>query len=237
VYNSVFDANSARRTGSDSATGGGAVTVNSSSARAAFYNCLFTGNTATTGGAINAFDTGILDVFNCTFVGNDADALGGAIRRSTPNAAVVVNSSVLWGNIPSASQIAINGSGTDEVNYSIVEGGYTQPGTGNIDANPMFVNAAGGNYSLMPGSPAIDAGSSVRYLGGPLSDLAGNDRGQDDPDTADTGEVVIGAAIDIGAYEFTPEAVADCPADQNFDGVLSPADFSAWIANYNAGCN
>ncbi len=27
-----------------------------------------------------------------------------------------------------------------------------------------------------------------------------------------------------------------CPADQNFDGMLSPTDFSAWIGNYNAGC-
>jgi len=236
VYNCVFDGNSARRTGNDSVSGGGAVTVNLSSARAAFYNCLFTNNSATTGGAITAFDTGVLDVFNCTFVGNDADSIGGAIRRSSTTAAVIVNSSVFWGNLPMASQVAINGGGTDEVHYSIVEGGYTAVGTGNIDANPMFVNAAGGDYSLMAGSPAIDAGSSVRYIGGPLSDLAGNDRGQDDPDTADTGEVVIGAAIDIGAYEFSPDAVPACPADQNFDGMLSPADFTAWIFNYNSGC-
>ena len=28
-----------------------------------------------------------------------------------------------------------------------------------------------------------------------------------------------------------------CPGDQNFDGNLSPADFSAWVSNYNAGCD
>ncbi|MCA9271838.1 MAG: hypothetical protein KDA31_02210 [Phycisphaerales bacterium] len=28
----------------------------------------------------------------------------------------------------------------------------------------------------------------------------------------------------------------NCPADQNGDGMLSPADFSAWVGNYNAGC-
>ncbi|MGP1273107.1 MAG: immunoglobulin domain-containing protein [Phycisphaerales bacterium] len=28
----------------------------------------------------------------------------------------------------------------------------------------------------------------------------------------------------------------DCPADQNFNGVLDPGDFTAWIANYTAGC-
>ncbi|MEL7483010.1 MAG: hypothetical protein AAFN41_01530 [Planctomycetota bacterium] len=32
-----------------------------------------------------------------------------------------------------------------------------------------------------------------------------------------------------------PNAV-DCPADQNFDGMLSPADFNAWVLNYNTGC-
>ena len=26
-------------------------------------------------------------------------------------------------------------------------------------------------------------------------------------------------------------------ADQNRDGMVSPADFSAWVANYNAGCD
>ena len=30
--------------------------------------------------------------------------------------------------------------------------------------------------------------------------------------------------------------VNECRADQNNDGTLSPADFTAWIANYNAGC-
>ncbi|MEL6797993.1 MAG: hypothetical protein AAFO89_14380, partial [Planctomycetota bacterium] len=27
-----------------------------------------------------------------------------------------------------------------------------------------------------------------------------------------------------------------CPADQNFDGVVTPADFNAWVLNYNSGC-
>ncbi len=29
---------------------------------------------------------------------------------------------------------------------------------------------------------------------------------------------------------------ADCPADQNFDGLLTPADFTAWLLNYSIGC-
>ena len=30
------------------------------------------------------------------------------------------------------------------------------------------------------------------------------------------------------------ESAVEC--DQNDDGACSPADFSAWVANYNAGC-
>lgn len=40
-----------------------------------------------------------------------------------------------------------------------------------------------------------------------------------------------------GPFSFTTASVmSDCPADQNFDGFLSPADFGAWITNFNAGC-
>ena len=30
--------------------------------------------------------------------------------------------------------------------------------------------------------------------------------------------------------------ICSCLADTNHDGIVSPADFSAWVANYNAGC-
>ncbi len=35
------------------------------------------------------------------------------------------------------------------------------------------------------------------------------------------------------AYVFDLGCVADCPADTNHDGLLSPADFTAWIAAFN----
>ena len=238
IYNSTFDGNSARRPGNDSASGAGAIMVNASGI-ANIYNSLFINNTAITGGAISSATDGEARVYNSTFCNNDADSIGGALRRLNTDAIVFANSCIFFGNLPTNSQIAINGVGdNDEVNYSLVEGGFTGPGTGNIDGNPMFVSAPSGDYSLMPGSPCIDAGSSDRYIGGPLSDLAGNDRGQDDPDTADSGEAIIGAVIDMGAVEFNSNSgVPDCPADQNFDGMLSPTDFTAWINNYNQGCD
>jgi hypothetical protein len=60
--------------------------------------------------------------------------------------------------------------------------------TNNQSAPPLFVNAAAGDYRPAAGSPTIDAGSTDQI--GTL-DLAGNPR-------------TLGAAPDIGAYEFVP---------------------------------
>lgn len=56
----------------------------------------------------------------------------------------------------------------------------------NMTQNPLFVDAADGDFHLMPDSPAIDAGSSQNAA---TDDFEGNSR-------------PCGAAYDIGAYEF-----------------------------------
>jgi hypothetical protein len=214
------------------------MTVSQNGSRLDVYNSLFVNNTAVTGGAITAFDAGVLNVYNSTMVGNDADAIGGAIRRSSTTASVTVNSSIFTGNLPFGSQVAIGGQGADEVNFSIVQGGYAEPGVGTFDADPMFVDSSNGDYRLLPGSPAIDAGSSSRYLGGPFSDLAGGVRVTDDPDTLDAGEAIFGAVIDIGAYEFQVGGPVDtCPTDTNGDGLINFTDLNAILSVFGTGCN
>ena len=37
------------------------------------------------------------------------------------------------------------------------------------------------------------------------------------------------------AYVFEMNVPATCPADTNGDGMLSPADFSAWVSAFNTG--
>ena len=59
-------------------------------------------------------------------------------------------------------------------------------GEHNISADPMFVDPATGDYRLLPGSPAINAGDNS-YA--PSFDFAGTPRPQ-------------GLIVDIGAYEF-----------------------------------
>ena len=85
------------------------------------------------------------------------------------------------------------------VSHSLVEGGW--PGTGNIDADPLFVDPGNGDYRLSPGSPCIDAGRNSSVWYGTTHDLRGAPRFLDDPLTPDTG---IGPApiVDMGAYEF-----------------------------------
>ncbi len=100
--------------------------------------------------------------------GDGADAGGMTSTGSTPN----VNNTIFWGN--SNLQIIADSAA---VTYSDVEGGWS--GTGNIDADPLFVDAGGGDYSLQEVSPCIDTGDP--------------DPGWNDPD---------GTRADMGAYYY-----------------------------------
>jgi hypothetical protein len=68
-------------------------------------------------------------------------------------------------------------------------------GTHDRFENPMFMNAAGGDFRPAAGSPVIDAGDNADVGQGPNVDLAGRPRVADgDGDSA--------AVVDLGAYEF-----------------------------------
>ena len=109
---------------------------------------------------------------------------------------------ILW-NDPSNEEIYVSeyGNSTDAINiaYSDLQGGQggivtNGNGTlnwlaGNIDTDPLFVDAANGDYQLQAGSPAIDAGTAFFELSGQvLVDL--------DPSE------YSGSAPDMGAFEF-----------------------------------
>lgn len=70
---------------------------------------------------------------------------------------------------------------------------YRRAFEGNIiQGSPMFADAPAGDFSLMPGSPAIDAGTLAKA---PLVDIAGRKRPAD-------GDADGLAQIDLGAYEL-----------------------------------
>jgi hypothetical protein len=95
---------------------------------------------------------------------------------------VVVNS-IVYGN-GTGDAFHVDDPGTILASYSDIQGGWS--GTGNIDADPQFVDAANGDYHLGADSPCIDKGTPV---GAPAADIEGTPRD---------------ATPDMGAYERTP---------------------------------
>ncbi len=224
-------------------------------------NCLFVGNTAAVGGgALHNDQSGIANIRNSTIVGNTgAVGQGGGIRNSNTfggtNSLSAANC-IVRGN--TGGQIVTIGA-TTLVTYSDVEGGHA--GIGNITADPLFLNAASGNYRLGGLSPCVDAGSNLTVPVGVVLDLDANPRFVDDPCAPNTGVGggAGGTAIaDMGAYERKrcyPDCNADCAltvadfgcfqtkfvagdpyADCNGDGSLTVADFGCFQTKFVAAC-
>lgn len=168
-------------------------------------NSTFRDNTATGtgGGAFWVGSGGSTDILNCSIVGNNAtsSAAGGVLVQGSN---VTIANTICWDNAGSnGAQLTANQiSGTNNVTYSIVEGGFN--GFGNSSTAPQFVDLAGGDLALLASSPGIDAGNNAAAADG-LLDHAGNARYADVPSVDDTG---FGSTpvIDIGAFEFSDPA-------------------------------
>jgi hypothetical protein len=115
----------------------------------------------------------------------------GALAAQGSNPTLV--NCILWGN--SAAEIYKDSDSTPTISYSDIQGSggsaswdaaLGTDGGGNVDADPRFVDAVGGDLRLRYDSPAIDAGHSPSVT--TETDLAGNLR-------------IMGDAVDMGAYE------------------------------------
>lgn len=178
------------------------------------FGGVFRGNSASAGGGLyNRWSN--VDVVNSTFYDNHADTTGGAIltddRNSWTTDLLMVANSILWGNHALSGKEIYNRDVDNQpasVSYSLIEnsGGSGAPWDtlvgidlgNNIDANPMFLDPGVGDFRLLAGSPAIDAGDET-IPGIPPEDVAGNPR-------------ITGATIDMGAYEHQPPTAITDPA-------------------------
>jgi hypothetical protein len=199
LNNVLFSGNSA------TGAGGGMFTCNN---HPKLVNVIFTGNSADAGGGIYNTDYGNPTLINVTFSGNVAD-YGGAMFNFISGP--VLTNCILWDNTASSGGSQIhNSSSTPTVFYSDVQdsGGsgagwdatLGTDGGGNIDADPLFVDATAENLRPWQGSPVVDAGSNSAIPPDVAVDFDHNPRFVDVPIVPDTGSGTP-PIVDMGAYE------------------------------------
>jgi predicted outer membrane repeat protein len=145
--------------------------------------CLLTRNTADIGGG--AYNGSGYAVNHSTVVANSATNAGGGVYASS--ASVPLLSSICYFN---NAPVTSNYSG-GVITYCCLM--PLSPGTGNITNDPVLIDRTGGNFRLQTSSPCINAGGGFALS--PI-DLDGRPR-------------IVGAKIDMGAYEFQGAGVGE----------------------------
>jgi hypothetical protein len=178
---------------SDSTLGSGGAIQVQDSAQVEINNSVISDNQAggkeDDGGGAFIVYSGNLLLNNTTIVNNSTASLGGAIRMYDSIGAVIINNSILWNNTASedSADCIYSTNGMLSISYSDIQDENLLAGTGNMNADPLFVNITNppGNdgigmtsddgLMLKTGSPAIGSGFSVPsnivdILGDPWSD-------------------------------------------------------------------
>jgi len=161
-------------------------------------NCLFTGNTAIQyGGVFTGRDGASIDFINCTMVGNTAGDDGGVIAAYGGMSPHLTNC-ILYNNGEHPIWL-FERSGWAHLyaSYSLIEGGREAVLVtgrseidwleGNLDENPLFVDADNHDYHIQEDSPCIDTGDPEASL---------------DPD---------GTRADMGAFYFHQRDIVVSP--------------------------
>ncbi|MFG0244992.1 MAG: hypothetical protein ACF8MF_02950 [Phycisphaerales bacterium JB052] len=218
---------------------GGAVWISDQDVFRALNSVFELNSAENIGGVVRNEQT--FDAVNCTFVNNDVVAAG--VSDTFESSRADAGTNLLNCVVVNASAASHTGVGDFNASYSLIPEAPTgvADASGNFSADPMFVDMAGGDYTLMAGSAAIDAGNSRAVLGpvdmlDVVTDLNGDIRNLDDPDTENTGVSTWELCVDLGAFEFQPSETGACPADLTGDGVLNFFDVSTFLSEYSAGC-
>lgn len=160
-------------------------------------------------------------VMNCTFSGNSATYGGGAICCAGGSARLT--NCILWGDSPDEIQVY---GGTATITYNDIQGGFA--GEGNIDADPLFVDRANGDYHLKSQAGRWDA---------PTADWVQDDGTSPCVDAGDPNSDWIaelwphGKRVNMGAYGGTAQASMSLSdvgniADLNNDDLVDHRDIT-----------
>ena len=183
---------------------GGAISASNdgSSGMLIYESCIFNNNTALSGNASvfagsMANTAGTIqscNIYNCLFY-NEAVPLFSVQTANVPGYSYSVQNSIIWTPGTPYTGGYTSGNGTLSISSGDIKG--TLPAGSNIDADPLFVDAPGGDFHVSPCSPVIDKGSPAPSYVPPV-DYDGSAR-------------VQGVAIDLGPYETPVGATAIKP--------------------------
>ena len=163
-----------------------------------FYKCLFSGNVTSysSGGAvfIEGYSARIRFV-NCTMYGNHATGGdGGAVEIAFSDASFT--NSIVYNNPGAYSDNIYLDFGYAEINYCNTPFPDGAEGENNMNTNPQFEDATGGDFHLTPDSPCIDAGIDSLTITTAFNEVIT----VIDLDSTE----YIGLAPDMGCYEYDP---------------------------------
>jgi len=197
----VLDGSEARLRGCEiagnTAEGGGAISAGDSDLEAT--NSVIYDNSAYWGGAIYVLNNHSTELVNCTFTKNYAEEQGGALLQTNGanECETRIVGSIFWDDSP--GEIDLQGTALDEdaltIAFNDIQGGGSDLGQGNIDADPLFADPADDDLALLAGSPCIDRADDATA---PTTDMLGHAR----VEVADTG--TEGTVADMGAIEYLP---------------------------------
>jgi hypothetical protein len=188
--------------------GGGFLNINSSPT---LTNVIVSNNLATFegGGFYNYYSS---PIFTNVTVSNNTATYGGGIYNdfySSP----IINNAIIWDNNGN-NEVYNYDNSTPTFSYSIVKnsggslawnGIYGTDGGNNLDIDPLFTDAANGDFTLQAASPAINLGDDAAWTATGLTiDLAGNAR---PVGIVDMGAYKNQAVLPVEMLYFTGEAL------------------------------
>jgi len=170
------------------------------------------------GGGVYLYEASPAYITNCTISSNYTSYHGGGVVVEASSA--TITNSILWNNSAALSddEIYTTGGGSVTVTYSDVENSWI--GSGNINSDPLFLDATNGDYHLTSDSPCIDTGiNSAPNI--PSYDFEGDPRIFDADDDGT-------AVVDMGADEF-PVIAAEV---ESKDDPIDVTDSGSYVDIY-----